>query len=33
MMQRGLSLELDGHVTVEFRREGLACSMDIPLPA
>lgn len=33
VIQRGLSLELDGEVQIDFNPSGLACTIDIPLPA
>lgn len=33
VIQRGLSLELDGEVQIDFNPGGLACTIDIPLPA
>ncbi|MDV3457492.1 PAS domain S-box protein [Sphingomonas sp. HF-S4] len=32
MIERGLAAELGGQVTIEFRRAGLICTVDAPLP-
>jgi PAS domain S-box-containing protein len=32
MIERGLAAELGGQVTIDFRREGVVCTIDAPLP-
>jgi PAS domain S-box-containing protein len=32
MIERGLAAELDGTAAIEFRREGVVCTIDAPLP-
>jgi hypothetical protein len=32
MIERGLAAELRGTVTMDFRRSGLVCTIDAPLP-
>jgi len=32
MIERGLAAELGGSVKIEFRPEGLVCTVDAPLP-
>lgn len=32
MIERGLAAELDGAVAIDFRREGVVCTVDAPLP-
>ena len=32
MIERALAQDLKGEVTMEFRREGLVCTIDAPLP-
>jgi hypothetical protein len=33
MIERGLASELEGRAGIEFRREGVVCTIDAPLPA
>jgi hypothetical protein len=32
MIERGLAAELAGTVTIDFRPEGVVCTVDAPLP-